>query len=150
MHGDGHRAVLEQAREWLADDPDEVTSKILGGQIASASRGDAAALDVLATEFAGPLHFGTAGLRAALGPGPSRFNRVVVLRAAAGVAAWVLARDGAGSRVLIGHDARHGSAGGGGGGPPGGGAGGVLVGGGFPDLAPPLCRMRGGAKGGAS
>ena len=40
--------------------------------------------DVLAERFAGRLTFGTAGLRAAVGAGPLRMNRLVVRQAAAG------------------------------------------------------------------
>ena len=64
----------------------------------------------LADRFAGTLEFGTAGLRGALGAGPNRMNRVVVLRAAAGLAAYL--RDTgspAGSPVVIGYDARYNS-----------------------------------------
>jgi phosphomannomutase len=59
------------------------------------------------------LEFGTAGLRGALGAGPNRMNRVVVIRAAAGLAAYLRAQgaDGAAGegRVVVGYDARHNS-----------------------------------------
>ncbi|HTU28253.1 MAG TPA: phospho-sugar mutase [Solirubrobacteraceae bacterium] len=64
---------------------------------------------------AGALRFGTAGLRAPMGPGPGRMNREAVRRASAGLAAFVVDRrrqDGTGGEgtVLVGHDARHCSA----------------------------------------
>jgi phosphomannomutase len=88
----------EQAREWLAQDPDPETRAEL-----SALLDEEAAL---ADRFGAKLEFGTAGLRGELGAGPNRMNRVTVIRAAAGLAAVL----GAGASVVIGYDARHGSA----------------------------------------
>jgi phosphomannomutase len=61
------------------------------------------------------LRFGTAGLRAPMGPGSGRMNREAVRRASAGLAEFVVhRRKQAGARgvgkVLVGHDARHCSA----------------------------------------
>lgn len=67
--------------------------------------GDEAALR---DRFDHQLRFGTAGLRGALGAGPNRMNRVVVRRAAAGLAAWLDA-SGRSGPVVVGRDARHGS-----------------------------------------
>jgi phosphomannomutase len=99
-------ALLDRARGWAADDPDERTRAQLEEIIAEVEAGGDPS--DLADRFAGTLEFGTAGLRGALGPGPNRMNRVVVLRAAAGLAAYL--RDTgspAGSSVVIGYDARH-------------------------------------------
>lgn len=110
MHPDELATLLEEARNWLAEDPDDTTRGVLRQQLDSATRGEDPAIELLAEEFSGPLAFGTAGLRAPLGPGPARMNRVVVSRAAAGIAEWLAGRGATGGPVLIGHDARHGSA----------------------------------------
>ncbi|WP_017581566.1 phospho-sugar mutase [Nocardiopsis valliformis] len=100
-------ALLLQAREWLDQDPDPVTRGELGALLARVEVGDGQALADLTDRFAARLEFGTAGLRGALGAGPNRMNRVVVMRAAAGIGAWL----GEGGRhVVIGYDARHRSA----------------------------------------
>ena len=64
--------------------------------------------DELAERFAGRLQFGTAGLRAAVGAGPLRMNRLVVRQAAAGLADYLLDTDpdAATRGVVIGYDAR--------------------------------------------
>ncbi|MCP4228209.1 MAG: phospho-sugar mutase [Actinomycetia bacterium] len=56
--------------------------------------------------FDGRITFGTAGLRASMGPGPKQMNRLVVRQTTAGVMSWL--PDGA--TVVIGYDARHDSA----------------------------------------
>ena len=66
----------------------------------------------LADRFSGLLQFGTAGLRGALGGGPHRMNRAVVIRAASGLADYLLGElDGLtpAPRVVVGYDARHNS-----------------------------------------
>src|SRR5687768_13964731 len=98
--------LLERARAWIGDDPDEVTREELQ-QVVTAVEGGGDAGD-LADRFAGTLEFGTAGLRGALGAGPNRMNRVVVIRAAAGLATY-LRETGATAPVVIGYDARHNS-----------------------------------------
>jgi phosphomannomutase len=103
------RDLLERARAWAADDPDDQTRDELERLVSEAARSPegAAAVD-LADRFAGTLEFGTAGLRGALGAGPNRMNRVVVTRAAAGLAAYLKENEaGPDSRVVIGFDARY-------------------------------------------
>ncbi|HBP16532.1 MAG TPA: phosphoglucomutase, partial [Planctomycetes bacterium] len=65
----------------------------------------------LSERFAGPLTFGTAGLRGVIGAGETRMNRAVVIRTSYGLGQALLARD-AGYRergVVIGYDGRRGS-----------------------------------------
>ncbi|MEC3913107.1 phospho-sugar mutase [Nocardia sp. CDC160] len=56
------------------------------------------------------LRFGTAGLRGPLRDGPDGMNVDTVARASAGVAAWLRDRCLGGGLVIVGRDARHGSA----------------------------------------
>ncbi|HMG29413.1 MAG TPA: phospho-sugar mutase [Jiangellaceae bacterium] len=97
--------MLGEARRWLAEDPDPDTRAELAGLLERAESSDEAALADLEDRFSGKLEFGTAGLRGTLGAGPNRMNRAVVIRAAAGLAAYVRAHGG--SSVVVGYDARH-------------------------------------------
>jgi phosphomannomutase len=99
-------SLVAQARAWIADDPDESTRAELDGVLDAVAGGDAEALADLVDRFDGTLEFGTAGLRGAVAAGPNRMNRVVVSRAAAGLAAY-LADMGATGPVVVGFDARH-------------------------------------------
>lgn len=100
-------AVVE---EWIADDPDPATAAELKELLTASRAGDEAARAELADAFAGTLQFGTAGLRGKLGGGPNRMNRAVVMRAAAGLCAFLREKVGPGFVVAIGYDARYGSA----------------------------------------
>jgi phosphomannomutase len=111
---DADSSLFSRAREWAAQDPDAVTSAALTELLRLSEDGAPAARQELADSFNGTLQFGTAGLRAALGPGPNRMNRVVVRRAAAGVAAFLLeavgdASPGTRPRAVVGYDARYSS-----------------------------------------
>ena len=99
--------LLDTARAWLAEDPDPATAAELSALIAKAEAGEADAAAELADAFDGTLQFGTAGLRGRLGPGSNRMNRIVVARAAAGLAAYLVANGG--TSVVVGYDARRNS-----------------------------------------
>jgi phosphomannomutase len=102
------QGLRERAEAWLADDPDPLTRDELTRLIAAADDGDDAARADLEDRFAGMLAFGTAGLRGALGAGPNRMNRAVVLRAAAGLTAYLQTECGIPEpMVVVGYDARH-------------------------------------------
>ncbi|MFI7215279.1 phospho-sugar mutase [Micromonospora maritima] len=93
-----------RAESWLADDPDpadrDELRAVLDGLPGTA--GD------LTDRFAGPLTFGTAGLRGPLRAGPNGMNLAVVTQAAAGLVGWLAAEGGEGP-LVIGYDARRGS-----------------------------------------
>ena len=98
--------LIDQAISWRDDDPDEVTRAELDRVLAAATSGDGAAGADLADRFSGMLEFGTAGLRGAMGAGPHRMNRAIVIRAAAGLTAY-LRESSPEPLVVIGFDARH-------------------------------------------
>lgn len=93
---------VTRARSWLAVEPDADVR----AELQTLLDGDE---DELVARFRGGLTFGTAGLRAAIGAGPRRMNRLVVRQAAAGIVDVLLREvEGAGERgLLIGYDARH-------------------------------------------
>ncbi|MFC7986930.1 phospho-sugar mutase [Streptomyces sp. NPDC057336] len=93
--------LLARANAWLAEDPDSDTRAELATLIDAEDRTE------LTARFAGTLQFGTAGLRGELGAGPMRMNRAVVIRAAAGLAAYLKKQGHDNGLVVIGYDARH-------------------------------------------
>ena len=90
-----------EVQAWIADDPDSKTAAELQALL------DAEDETTLGKHFNGFLQFGTAGLRGPIGPGPSRMNRAVVGRTAAGIASYMKKRGM--TKVVIGRDARYGS-----------------------------------------
>lgn len=122
-----HRELLDRVAAWIDADVDAADQAELRELLASAADPDPqhgaiarTAVDELADRFAADLQFGTAGLRGAMAAGPNRMNRAVVIRAAAGLAAYLRQAidpttpadvPGAGvPRVVVGYDARHHSA----------------------------------------
>lgn len=93
--------AAQVALQWLAAEPDADIRDELQTMI----DGDPTAL---VERFAGSLTFGTAGLRAAVGAGPLRMNRLVIRQAAAGLAHYLKASDprAAERGVVIGYDVR--------------------------------------------
>jgi phosphomannomutase len=101
--------LFDRAERWISHDPDPDTKRELASLVAAARAGDAKAGADLGERFAGPLEFGTAGLRGLIGAGETRMNRAVVLRTAAGLGAYLLAQDADGARsrgVVVGYDGR--------------------------------------------
>ncbi|WP_208027390.1 phospho-sugar mutase [Rhabdothermincola sediminis] len=88
--------LIRRVRAWQATDPDPETRAELDALVAVGDE------DGLRDRFDRRLEFGTAGLRAEMGAGPNRMNRVVVRRAATGLMRYL----GDGRKVVVGYDAR--------------------------------------------
>ena len=89
--------LRRRAERWLAKDPDPQTRAQLDTLLDNPT--------TLAQHFEGQLRFGTAGLRAPLGPGPRRLNTLQAIHCALGLARCLEAP----RRIVIGFDARAGS-----------------------------------------
>jgi phosphomannomutase len=103
MSRDSSRDIAEK---WLQAEPDEdIRHELLELIKGSAEDGSTEELD---QRFADRLMFGTAGLRAEVGAGPLRMNRLVVRQAAAGLVDYLLrsVEGSADAGILIGFDAR--------------------------------------------
>ncbi len=95
-------ALLSLAAAWRDVDPDPETRAELTGLI------ETRAMAELGRRFEGSLRFGTAGIRAQLGAGALRMNRLVVARFAYGLATYIAQgydRETAGG-VVVGYDGR--------------------------------------------
>lgn len=94
--------LRRRVRAWIDQDPDPKTQEELRALLRHDDEPE------LRDRFQGPLTFGTAGLRGLIGGGPYRMNRAVVLRATAGLCAWLLEQvpDAKERGVCIGYDGR--------------------------------------------
>lgn len=94
--------VTAAARAWIDGDPDPETRDALRALL------DGEDLEQLSDHVGAELSFGTAGLRGAVGPGPNRMNRAVVIRTTRGLADHLLADvpDARARGVVVGFDAR--------------------------------------------
>jgi phosphomannomutase len=96
-----HDGLAAAASAWRDADPDPETRAELDQLIIT---GDAAAL---AKRFEGALAFGTAGIRAEMGAGPMRLNRLSAARVAAGLARYAAADPSAAAAgFVVGYDGR--------------------------------------------
>ncbi|MYB29341.1 MAG: phospho-sugar mutase, partial [Acidimicrobiaceae bacterium] len=92
--------MRDEARRWLAADPDPDTAAELQRLL------DTDPVE-LGRRFTGRLAFGTAGIRGPMGAGPARMNRVLV-RIVTSALAQRLSQDGRqDGGVIVGYDARH-------------------------------------------
>ena len=98
-------SLLETAREWADADPHDGDRAEIEALVEAAPT-DPRAHAELERRFAGPLAFGTAGLRGPLRAGPAGMNAAVVTRAAAGLGRWLADTGHTGGGVVIGFDAR--------------------------------------------
>jgi phosphomannomutase len=95
----------EAAEVWINDDPDPDTQ----AELRAVLDGLPGTADDLVDRFSGRLMFGTAGLRGPVRAGPNGMNVAVVRAAAAGLVNWLAGQPDDGP-VVIGYDARNGSA----------------------------------------
>jgi len=95
------QSLITQVQQWISQDPDPKTRVELERLLADKNEVE------LRSCFSGFLEFGTAGLRGKLGPGPSRMNRAVVTKTAAGLVSYMRKHNL--TSVVIGRDARYGS-----------------------------------------
>lgn len=99
--------AVEASIGWIAHDPDARDRAELQCLADRARAGDPVAAADLAERMSGPLVFGTAGLRGAVGAGSHRMNTAVVATATAGLAAVLRQQAGEDFHVVIGYDGRH-------------------------------------------
>nr|WP_042195753.1 phospho-sugar mutase [Kibdelosporangium sp. MJ126-NF4]CEL22203.1 Phosphomannomutase [Kibdelosporangium sp. MJ126-NF4]CTQ92984.1 Phosphomannomutase (EC 5.4.2.8) [Kibdelosporangium sp. MJ126-NF4] len=102
--------LRDRTFRWIADDVDPAARTELQQVLARAMGGAPEALAELDDRMSGPLTFGTAGLRGPVRAGVNGMNRSVVVRTTYGVATWLVHKGHSGGLVVVGRDARTGSA----------------------------------------
>jgi phosphomannomutase len=102
-------SLHDRVQRWIESDPDPLTRAELIDLLERSEDGFPGAEAALRERFAGPLVFGTAGLRGLLGGGESRMNRAVVLRTTYGLGQHLLEQVPdlvRNNGVVIGYDGR--------------------------------------------
>jgi phosphomannomutase len=99
-------SLAGRATAWRDADPDPETRAEIDRLLDDLADGGGTA--ELAGRFEGSLAFGTAGIRAEMGAGPMRMNRLVAARVAAGLARYITAADpaAAAAGAVVGFDGR--------------------------------------------
>jgi phosphomannomutase len=99
------RGLYDSARRWIDDDPDADTQAQGEAIVTTGDEG------LIRSHFGRHLSFGTAGMRGALGPGPNRMNRSMVMRVTAAVARYAsqTIENACDRGAIIGFDGRYGS-----------------------------------------
>ncbi len=101
LYSGGMSDIILSTQAWIDGDPDPQTRGELSAILERGATGE------LEDRMNGILQFGTAGLRGVVEAGSNRMNRATVIRATAGLAAYLAATTEPGKRlVTIGRDAR--------------------------------------------
>ncbi len=74
--------ITQLAKQWINDDPCKETRDAVSNALNNENE--------IKRMFSSELTFGTSGLRAAMGPGPVCMNDLVVIRAAQGIANFLV------------------------------------------------------------
>lgn len=102
------QAILNRAEAWKAIDPNLNNQLEISELIEQAQSSDD--FDELQHRFSGRLHFGTAGLRGAIGAGPHRMNQVLIRWVSLGLADYlnqvINSTQSSTPKVVIAYDAR--------------------------------------------
>ena len=99
------QASMERAQVWSSQDPNQITKAYVNDLLATDNERE---LSDLFPEDGSRIGFGTAGLRAAMKPGPLGMNDLVILQTAQGLAKYCQQQypDSENLRIVIGYDHR--------------------------------------------